>query len=83
MSVPGPYLPNKTLPLTRGQFMVDKRNNDNCFMESRLTIQQLAMVHSHASHTANEFEVGQVVLITQARVGVDLQCVVIPAQTHK
>ena len=34
--------------------------------DKTLTIQQFAMVDRHASHTAYELEVGQVVLITQA-----------------
>lgn len=28
------------------------------------TIQQFPVIHSHACHTANELEVGQVILIT-------------------
>lgn len=29
-----------------------------------LTIEQFAMIHGHACHTADELEVGQVILIT-------------------
>lgn len=36
------------------------------------------MKHGHSRHTSNELEIGEVVLITQARVGVDLQSVVVP-----
>ena len=36
------------------------------------------MEHSHSCHTSNELEIGEVVLITQTRVGVDLQSVVVP-----
>lgn len=32
------------------------------------TIQQLAVIHSHACDPANELEVGEVILVTQARV---------------
>lgn len=28
------------------------------------TIQQFSMIHGHACHTANEFEVGQVIFVT-------------------
>ena len=40
------------------------------------------MEHGHSSHTTNELEVGQVVLVTQARVGVDLEGVVVSGVTH-
>ncbi len=32
--------------------------------QEALTIEQFAMVHGHACHTADELEVGQVVLVT-------------------
>lgn len=34
-------------------------------MPGALTIQQLPVVNSHTGHTANELEVGQVILVTQ------------------
>lgn len=34
------------------------------FVRTAHTIQQLSMIHGHACHTANEFEVGQVIFIT-------------------
>lgn len=36
------------------------------------------MKHGHSCHTSNELKIGEVVLITQTRVGVDLQSVVVP-----
>lgn len=50
----------------------------HAYIPGALTIEQFAMINSHACHTANELEVGKVVLITQTGVRVDLQCVVIP-----
>lgn len=44
----------------------------------QLTVQEFSMKHGHSRHTSNELEIGEVVLITQARVGVDLQSVVVP-----
>lgn len=43
------------------------------------TIQQLAVIHSHASHPTDELEVWEVILITEARVWIDLKGVVISA----
>lgn len=36
------------------------------------------MKHGHSCHAPNELEVGEVVLITQTRVGVDLESIVVP-----
>lgn len=48
----------------------------------QLTIQQFSMKHSHSCHTPDELEIGEVILIAQAGVGVDLECVVVPAETR-
>lgn len=48
----------------------------------QLTIQQFSMKHSHSCHTSDELEIGEVILIAQAGVGVDLECVVVPAETR-
>ena len=45
-----------------------------------LTVQQFAVKHRHAGHPADELEVGQVVLVTEARRRVNLQRVVVPVQ---
>lgn len=39
------------------------------------------MKHGHSRHTSNELEIGEVVLVAQAGVGVDLQSVVVPVGT--
>lgn len=41
------------------------------------------MKHSHSCHTTYELEIGEVVLIAKARVGIDLQSVVVPEQTQQ
>lgn len=48
-------------------------------LDRLLTIQKLPVINGHSSHPANELKIRQVVLITQTRVGVDLQGVVVPA----
>lgn len=45
-----------------------------------LTIEQFSMIHRHAGHTADELEVGEVVFVTQTRVRVNLQRVVVPGR---
>lgn len=40
------------------------------------------MKHGHSCDTSNELEIGEVILIAQARVGIDLEGVVVPAQTR-
>lgn len=45
----------------------------------QLTVQEFSVKHGHSRHASNELEIGEVVLIAQARVGVDLQGVVVPA----
>lgn len=47
-----------------------------------LTIQELPMIDSHPSHTANELEVWEMVFIAQPRIWIDLQSVVIPAMNE-
>lgn len=41
------------------------------------------MKHGHSCHTSDELEIGQVILIAQARVGVDLQSVVVPGERRE
>lgn len=43
-----------------------------------LTIKEFAVVYCHTSNTTNELEISEVLLITHARIGVDLQGVVVP-----
>ena len=50
----------------------------SCF----LTVQQLPVEHGHSRHATNELEVGEVVLVAQAGVGVDLEGVVVPGITE-
>ena len=45
---------------------------------SRFTVEQLAVVDRHAGNAPDELEVGEVVLVAEAWVGVHLQGVVIP-----
>ncbi len=40
------------------------------------------MKHGHPCHTSNELEIREVILVAQARVGIDLECVVVPAETR-
>lgn len=46
------------------------------------TIQQFSMKHSHSCHTSDELEIGEVILVAQAGVGVDLESVVVTAETR-
>lgn len=48
----------------------------------QLTIQQFSMKHSHSCHTPDELEIGEVILVAQAGVGVDLESVVVAAETR-
>lgn len=41
------------------------------------------MKHGHPRHAPDELEVGEVVLVAQAGVGVDLEGVVVPAQKNR
>lgn len=41
------------------------------------------MKHGHPCHTPDEFEIGEVIFIAQARVGIDLESVVVPGQTQR
>ena len=41
------------------------------------------MIHGHSRHTPDELKIGEVILITQARVGIDLESVVVPGKTRK
>lgn len=49
----------------------------------RLTVQQFSMEHGHSCHASDELEVGEVILVAQARVGVDLEGVVVPAEMRR
>lgn len=40
------------------------------------------MKHSHSCHASDELEVGEVILIAQARVGIDLESVVVPEESR-
>lgn len=41
------------------------------------------MKHSHSCHTADELEIGEVILIAQAGVWIYLESVVVPGQQQK
>ena len=41
------------------------------------------MKHGHSCNTSDELEVGEVILVAQARVGIDLESVVVPADTEE
>lgn len=38
------------------------------------------MKHGHSCHTTDEFEIGEMILVAEARVGIDLESVIIPDQ---
>lgn len=40
------------------------------------------MKHGHSCHTSDELEIGEVILVAQAGVGIDLESVVVPADTQ-
>lgn len=47
-----------------------------------LTIQKLAMINCHPSHTTDELKVREVIFVTQARVWIYLEGVIIPVKTN-
>lgn len=66
--------------------MVINYNNNNPTSKQvcsvMLTIQQLAVINCHPSHTTDEFEVREVIFVTQARVWIYLEGVIIPVKTN-
>lgn len=59
---------------------VELNRTQNYSIPLKPTINEFAMIHSHATHTAYKLEVRQVVFVGQARLRVDLQGVVITAR---
>lgn len=49
----------------------------------QLTIQEFPVKHGHSCNPSNKLEVGEVVFVAQARVGIDLESVVISGETRE
>lgn len=56
------------------------RKGDVMNGEITRTIQQLAVVDGHPRYTPDEFEVGEMIFVAEARVWVDLQREVVPVR---